>query len=224
MDRKRRAIYTVNDLLQVLQSTRRELLVKELESASGVSSTHFSALYRKLESHPQVSYNKATKRYRCKARFGNVHDKDQLLKYMRQCGQGLAHKNLVQPTPIYPGVENDLKLLVDQKDVFVIQNTKSPGNKNVYFPLPLKQVHVDDAFRKLWSGVMIPHSETEIDKELFGAEFRQKGAVGRVREAASRRRKAESESQKPKTKRRRWNRRSAANDHMLEKLPWLKDI
>ena len=94
-----RAIYTVNDLLQVLQSTRRELLVREKQSASGVSSTHFSALYRKLESHPQVSYNKATKRYRCKARFGNIHDKDQLLKYMRQCGQGLAQKS--RPTYTY---------------------------------------------------------------------------------------------------------------------------
>jgi len=197
----------VKDVLDCIYEADQPLTSEDIDTklkAEGKSGFDYNdtELLNTLQNHERLEVVNAMWTYKAKHQ---VRNKNELFKLLMRYPEGILAKEVKDA---YKGVEEDVKILQEEKQIFVIGNADD-GTQDVIFPCdPKLRVEVDNDIQQLWKDAWV-------DPDHVDAELKKAG----IKPSARKEKRVYDLTQKKERKKRKGGNRVSTNTHMLEPKP-----
>ncbi|KKY23594.1 putative transcription initiation factor beta [Phaeomoniella chlamydospora] len=129
-------------------------------SIQNTSDEHQREFKRKLIQNSKVNYDPKTETFTFRP-LHDIRNADQLLAYLQaqKTAKGISVRELKDG---WEDVETTINDLEDKGQLLVIRNKKNNDPRTVWPNDPTLIAPIDEEFRKLWDGIVLPDKETVV--------------------------------------------------------------
>jgi len=165
------------DVVELLKSDRRPYSITEIERAADLRLHRESELFRNMLDNPRLTYDSGSQSFQYKPLY-NLKDRFQIRDFLNtvMLGHGVLRTDL---DDCYIGAAVDVQTLIEGGDAFSVRNSENHA-EIVFGNFEPGVKLVEDAVRRMWTGVDFPSS---MGTKEFEEEIRKVGLNPAVVEA-----------------------------------------
>jgi len=149
------------DVIKYLRDLEKPANAEDIHVAMGYDLKGTPDLMEALQSNVKISYEDGWFSYKPPYSVKTIHE---LLELINKTPEGIEVSELKD---CYKTVDADIKKLLEQRDVIVIQNSDTKFD-NVYPNDPRYRIAVAEEFRKAWLSIPLP-DEVDLEREMKAA-------------------------------------------------------
>jgi len=149
------------DVIKYLRDVEKPVNAEDIHTATGFDLKTTPGMMEALQSNPKISFDDGWFSYKPPYSVKNIHE---LLDLINKTPEGIEVTELKD---CYKTVEEDVKKLLEQRDVIVVQNADTKSD-NVYPNDPRYRIVIAEDFRKAWLSVALP-DDVDLEREMKAA-------------------------------------------------------
>lgn len=149
------------DVINYLRDLDKPASAEDIHTITGHDIKTTPGMMEALQSNPKISYEDGWFSYKPPYSVKNIHELQDLIN---KTPEGIEVNELKD---CYKTVEDDVKKLLEQRDVLVVQNADTKSD-NVYPNDPRYRIAVADEFKKVWLSITLP-DEVDLEREMKAA-------------------------------------------------------